>query len=157
MGFEIEFLPFRYDGTTERIVNPFTRQEQDVARNLPLSKDEVAAVLAVLEKAGAKLDDDGQYLFQSADGANATIDASDIAKGCTIAIRPPGLTPQLARLLFDVMVAGDWGIFRLEDEDFVITPNEACAKRIPPELGRGVVASSGEDVAALLTGARSAS
>lgn len=151
MSYDVFFAPCRYDGTTEHRRNPFTGQMQDVPRNAPLSEAEVAAVRAALVRVGAKDGGDDVYLVQLADGANAEVYAKDLQDGCMFAIRGAGVTPLLAQLLFDVMVAGSWTLAGTGDEDFVIAPNEECVKS-QPDFGRVVVAASAGEVAALLSG-----
>jgi hypothetical protein len=151
MSFDVHFQPCRFDGTTERRKNPFTGQLQDCPRNLPLSKSEVDAVLGVFKMAGARASGD-DYQFRSADGASVEIFATNLANGCMFAIRGAGITPLLAQLLFDVMVAGNWVIMGTGGEDVVIAPNDKAVKTAPTDFGQIVVASSGKEVATLLSG-----
>jgi hypothetical protein len=153
MSFDIHFQPCGYDGTTERRKNPFTGKLQDFPRNQPLSRAETDAVLAVFKEAGATArDSDDVYTVRFSDGASVEIFAKDLGDGCMFAIRGAGVTPLLAKLLFDVMTAGNWVIMGTGDEDVVIAPNKDCLKTAPSDFGQSVVAASAEEVAAILSG-----
>jgi hypothetical protein len=155
MSFDLHFQPCRFDGTTEQRYNPFTKQLQDVPRNEPLSPAEVSAVLDVLERAGADgPDEEGCHVVRLADGAHVEIFAKDLASGCMVAIRGAGVTPSLAKLLFDVMVAGRWVL--LGEEDVVLAPSPDCMKGTPSGFGQVVVAASPDDVGAVLSGGHEA-
>lgn len=149
MSFDLHFQPCRFDGTTEQRYNPFTKQLQDVPRNEPLSAEEVSAVLDVLKRAGAQ-PDEGCHLVRFADGSVAEIFADDLAAGCMVAIRGAGVTPALAQLLFDILVAGRWVL--LGEEDVVLAPSHDCLKGTPKDFGQVVVARSADDVGAVLSG-----
>ena len=147
MSFDVFFRPCRYDGTTERRRNPFTNKIQEFPRNGPLSEVEVSAVRDALERAGARgPDDDGTYVAMFADGANAEIFADNLANGCMFAIRGAGVTPSLARLLFEVMVAGNWVLTGTGEENLVLAPTLECVKGAPNDFPRVVVARSAREV-----------
>lgn len=151
MSFDLHFQPCRFDGTTESRYNPFTKQHQDIPRNEPLFAEEVTAVLEVLKRAGARgPDEEGCHVVRFADGGQAEIFAQDLGQGCMFAIRGAGLTPSLAQLLFDVMVAGRWVL--LGEEDIVLAPSLDCLKGTPSEFGMIVVPASPDDVGAALSG-----
>ncbi len=150
MDFDVRFRPCRYDGTTEKRYNPFAKESQDVPRNEPLSATEEEAVRAALQRAGAKPDAEGYCAAHFGDGGSAEVYVGQpINEGCTFALRGAGITPTVAQLLFDVMVAGNWVIV---GEGVVIAPTTDCAKTAPPALGHVVVAGSGAEVAAALSG-----
>jgi hypothetical protein len=151
MSFDLHFQPCRFDGTTEKRFNPFTKQIQDVPRNAPLSAAEASAVLDVLKRAGAEgPDEHGCHVVKLADGAQVEIFAEDVASGCMVAIRGAGVTPLLAKLLFDVMVAGSWVL--LGEEDVVLAPSHDCMQGTPKGFGQVVVATSPDDIGAVLSG-----
>jgi len=152
MSFDIHFQPYRFDGTTEKRINPFTKQAIDIPRNEPLSAGEISAVRAVLERAGVTGSDDEGRMVSLADGGSAEIYAENLGAGCMFAIRGSGITPLLAQLLFDVMVAGNWVIMESGEDDVVVAPAMDCLKGSPKNFGRVVVASSAGEVAALLSG-----
>ena len=154
MSFDVFFEPCRYDGTTDRRVNPFTKQVQDVPRNTPLSEVEVAAVSSVLDRAGAQPPDEhGCRVVRFPDGGSAEIFTNELSRGCMFSIRGVGVTPALAQLLFDVMVAGGWVLMPAGGgDDVVIAPNAQCTTSAPSFYGRVVVAESAREVAALLEG-----
>lgn len=107
MSFDLHFQPCRYDGTTKQAMNPFTNELAAFPNNAPLTREEVEAVVRVLEAAGAKRDNDGTFALQASDGTSFEM-YGDIAGGCMISIRGAGITSTLAKLLFDVLVAGNW-------------------------------------------------
>jgi len=151
MSFDLHFQPCRFDGTTEERYNPFTKQPQDVPRNEPLSAEEVSAVLDVLKRAGAEgPDEEGNHVVRFTDGAYVEIFARHLETGCMLAIRGAGVTPSLAKLLFDVMVAGRWVL--MGDEEVVLAPSLDCMKGAPSGFGQIVVAASPDDVGAALSG-----
>ncbi len=151
MSFDLHFQPCRFDGTTEKRLNPFTKQLQDIPRNEPLSDGEVAAVVAVLERAGAKGPVDGCYSVRFEDGGGrADLLAENLAHGCLVAIAGAGVTLPLARLLFDVLVAGNWVL--LGEEDVVLAPSLTCVRGAPAAFGEIVVVKSADDVGAVLSG-----
>jgi hypothetical protein len=153
MSFDVHFQPCRYDGTTEKRVNPFTKQLQEFPRNQPLSAAQVQAVLAVLKRAGASGPDaNGCHVVRFDDGGSAEVFARDLGQGCMFAVRGAGITPSLAQLLFDVMAAGDWVIARTDEDRVVIAPSKNCLRGAPSDFGQVVVAASGQEVAALLSG-----
>ncbi|MEO6574910.1 MAG: hypothetical protein ABIP89_13785 [Polyangiaceae bacterium] len=153
MSFDVHFQPCRYDGTTRERINPFTKKSQDVPYNEPLSVAEISAVLAVFKSAGATgPDDEGCRVVSLADGGHAEIFGGDRGDGCMFAIRGAGVTPLLAGLLFDVMVAGNWVLMEAGEDDVVIAPSLDCLKGAPRSFGQIVVAASGGEVAALLSG-----
>jgi len=157
MSFDVHFKPCRFDGTTETRINPFTRSPQEFPRNEPLSKSEVDAVLAVLKAAGATgPDGDGCYQVTLSDGGNADIYGDDLGRGCMFAIRGTPSSPQLTRLLFDVLVAGHWVLVGVGDEDTVIAPSAECITGAPDDFGRVVIAGSPEDLSVLLSSGFSA-
>ncbi|MDB4995209.1 MAG: hypothetical protein JWM74_2641 [Myxococcaceae bacterium] len=151
MSFDLHFQPCRFDGTTEKRFNPFTKQMQDVPRNEPLSPEEASAVLDVLKRAGAEgPDEEGCHLVRFDDGSSAEIFAKSVETGCMVAIRGAGVTPALAKLLFDVMVAGRWVL--LGEEEVVLAPSHECLKGTPKAFGQVVVAHSPDDIGAVLSG-----
>lgn len=146
MSYDILLSPCRYDGTTEEGRNPFTLEPVQVPRNTPLSAAEVKAVRAAFERGGAVENGKEDFLFLSRDGARVQIYASNLEWGCVFECRGAGVTPELARLLFDVMVAGN---LVLEDHATCIAPNEACLSphRPPKEIH---IASSADELRTLL-------
>jgi hypothetical protein len=151
MSFDVHFQPCRFDGTTSKRTNPFTKQVQDIPHNQPLSQPEVDAVRQVLTRAGATSPDEhGRHVVRFGDGSSVEVFGSDLANGCMFAIRGAGITASLAQLLFDVMVAGNWVI--MGEDDVVVAPTRDCLKGVPRGFPRVVVAASGPEVAALLSG-----
>jgi hypothetical protein len=109
---------------------------------------EAQAVSDVLTRAGASpADARGCRAVRFEDGGSAEIYGKDLGRGCMVALR--GISPAVARLLFDVMVAGRWVLKPGDETAFVV-----AASQVPTPEGyeRVVVASSGEEVAALLAG-----
>lgn len=147
MSFDVFFEPCRYDGTTERKVNPFTKEVRDMPVNHPLSDLELAAVTKVLDRAGSA-DEDGCRVVQFADGGYAEVDLSE--RVCSFSVRGVGVTPSLAQLMFDVMLAGNWVLMSMSGADVVIAPNMECVASAPSFYGRVVVAESPHEVALLL-------
>ncbi len=157
MSFDVHFQPCRYDGTTRERMNPFTKKLQTVPHNQPISSGEISAVLAVLARAGATgPDEHGCRLVHVGDGGRAEIFGGDDGDGCMFAIRGAGVTSLLAQLLFEVMVAGNWVLMESGEDDVVIAPSLECLMGKPPNFGQVVVAASGEEVRALLSGGFSA-
>ena len=157
MSFDVFFEPCRYDGTTERRVNPFTKQVQEIPNNRSLTDREVEAVMNVLDRAGARApDDQGCRAVRFPDGGSAEIFTNDCARRCMVSIHD-NVTPSLAQLLFDVMVAGDWVIIPagsdadgVGDEDVVVAPSTECVANAPSFYGRVVVAESAAGLNTLL-------
>ncbi len=148
MSFDLYVQPCRFDGATDKRINPFTKEVQDIPRNQPLSEIEVSAVRRVLESVGAPLPDErGCYVARLPDGTSVEIDAPDLRAGCTFSIQGTVVTPAVAQLLFEVIVAGNWVIL---GEDCIIAPNTECVWGAPDSFGRVCVAFSPRKVAALL-------
>jgi hypothetical protein len=153
MSFDLFFQPCRYDGTMVKQTNPFTHELSEVAHNAPLSDSEVEAVHGVLSRHGASSPDThGCRVYGSEDGASAEIFADGLAEGCMFAIRGAGVTPSLAKLLFEVMHAGNWVLISAGDGSFVIAPSEDCTRNAPPDFGQVIVPKSPDELAAALSG-----
>ncbi len=150
MSFDLHFQPCRFDGTTEKRFNPFTKQLQDVPCNEALSPDEVSAVLDVLKCAGAEKIEERCLIVRFADGSSVELFTENFAEGCMVSIRGAGVTPALAKFLFDVMVAGRWVL--LGEEDVMLAPSLDCLRNTPKSFGQVVVAHSPDDVGAVLSG-----
>ncbi len=148
MSFELHVQPCRFDGTTDKRVNPVTKQLQDIPRNQPLSELEVSAVRKILEGVGAKVPDGrGCYVARLPDGAKVEVEGVALHLGCTFSVEGTVVTVALAQLLFDVIVAGNWVIL---GEDCIIAPNAECVWGAPDAFGRVCVATSARKVSALL-------
>lgn len=149
MSFDIHFQPCRFDGTTSRQTNPFTGEPCDVANSGTLTDAEVKAVVRVLEAAGAKRDADGSFVLRASDGTSFEL-FGDLASGCMLAVRGAGITPSLAKLLFEVLVAGDWVLV----SDPAVIAASATALRGMPEnddtFDDVVIVTSPEQVKTLL-------
>ena len=151
MSFDVHFQPCRFDGTTEKKNNPFTGTVQEYPRNAPITEGEAQAVLRVVEAAGAIRQADRTYVLSLADGARCEIyGLSNLDDGCMFAIRGAGITPLLAKLLFDVLVAGNWVML----SDSAVVAASANALQGMPEdddmFGNVVIVTSPEQIATML-------
>jgi hypothetical protein len=159
MSFAVHFFAWRLDGSMERTINPFTKEPVDVPGRR-LSAREAAAVIDLIERAhaqypGGEPADAGRYCVQFPDGASAEIDAERVERDCSFTLRGAGVTPMLAQLLFDVMVAGNWQLVG-EDSTATLVPTKECAEAASA-LFEGdddfkvVLATSALDVARVLS------
>ncbi|HEY2369484.1 MAG TPA: hypothetical protein VGH87_23965 [Polyangiaceae bacterium] len=153
MSFDVFFEPCRYDGTTEWRRHPVTNLDREVPKNAPLTDREVAAVTEALDRAGATAADaHGYRVVRFSDGGAADIFTND-CHGCMFSIRDAGVTPALAQLLFDVMIAGDWVLTFQDDTDEVaIAPNARCVAIVPSFYTRVAIAESTAEMKVLLEG-----
>ncbi|HEX7667170.1 MAG TPA: hypothetical protein VF407_21715 [Polyangiaceae bacterium] len=149
MSFDLHFMPCRFDGSTEKKLNPFTNETVDAPKNAPLTKDEAAAVVSVIERAGAKRDPDGTIVLHTSDGAAAEIYGKSMTSICMFAIRGAGVTPKLAQLLFDVLVAGNWVLL---SDAAAITANAGALQGMPDDdtFDDIVIVTSADQVRTLL-------
>jgi hypothetical protein len=163
MSFAVEFHAWRHDGTMERGINPFTKQPVDIPRER-LSAQEAAAVLDVVERASARHPghfgpgrhpETGLYSLLFEDGAGAEIDVETVERSCTFRLGGRGVTPLLAQMLFDVMVAGNWEL-TWEDSLIAVVPTAECAEAVRVRYEglddfEVVLATSPQDVARVLS------
>ncbi|MEO8799305.1 MAG: hypothetical protein ABI551_15550 [Polyangiaceae bacterium] len=148
MSFDLHFQPCRYDGTTKQAMNPFTNELAAFPNNAPLTKGEVDAVVRILEDAGAKRDTDGTFTLRASDGTSFEMYGA-IEDGCMISIRGAGITPTLAKLLFDVLVAGNWVLL---SDPSVIAANASALQGMPDDgtFDDVVIVTSPDQVKTLL-------
>ena len=98
-------------GRTERRMNPFTREEMEIAVR-PVATADVDASRNFVLRAGAVGPDEAErYAIDFNDGGRAVM-AGDFGTGCELAIRTPPslpfLTPNLAEFVFAFAAAGKW-------------------------------------------------
>lgn len=124
---ELTFNPMREGERFEMRPNPFTKKLERVMLPEHLTADEVQAVTDVLVKAGATgPDGDGSYTLPLEGGETATFDASKLPTEATVVV-PQSSLPHAAQLIFDLMVAGNWVVAIVsQDETPAIAPSEDC-------------------------------
>src|SRR6185437_5696383 len=98
-------------GETERRVNPFTLQEQDISVR-PVPETDVEASRSFITAAGGVGPDaSDRYTIDFDEGGRAVM-AGDLGSSCELAIRTPPalpfLTPCLAEFVFAFAAAGRW-------------------------------------------------
>lgn len=109
MGYTIDFQPHRFDGTTYMGTDPYSRDPAPCLTNQPLTPGEVEAVHAVLRRASGRAPDpNGTYHITLDDGLSLRFFAGSLPYGCTLAIDGTTTPLSLARLIFELLGAGDW-------------------------------------------------
>jgi hypothetical protein len=107
MSFDLFFQPCRSGTEPVERKNPFTGEVQASVPVEPLSAEDEQAIRGVLARTGAREPDEfGCFVVELGDGGAAEIFARDLANGCMVALR--GLTPDLLRLLYDLLAAARW-------------------------------------------------
>jgi hypothetical protein len=144
MWITVAFVPDRYEGTIAR-PNPFTGVLQQFPNPQPIREEEVAAVRAVLTGASAsEPNDEGVCTVRLSDGNEATVLVANLATGCQVT-KEGELTAALVRLLFDILVAGNWVVDCGEQK---LAANLSNSKALRPE--DVVLTSTVEELAAQL-------
>ncbi len=154
MGFELNFAPHRFDGTTKQGINPYTKQPTAYLNNEAISREEADAVVRVLKRSGADGPDDrGRYRLQLDGGTVRVYTSGEIEHGCMFSIEDidPDIPPALAQLLFDVMAAGNWVITEIGEKDEVLAVSPDCVRGTAGSFGPVVVVDSPRDVAMILS------
>lgn len=109
MGYTIHFEPHRFDGTTYEGINPYSREPDVCLTNNPLTPEEVEAVHAVLRRArGGGPDRSGVYEIALEDGLSVRFHSSGLPNGCVLTTHGDSAPLSLAKLIFDLLVAGSW-------------------------------------------------
>jgi hypothetical protein len=126
---EIAFQPYRYDGTLEDRLDPFTRTTTvKIPRNAPLTAQEKKAVERVLSSLSeAYLVTPGPTGLVVADGGPVEIFDENIGAGCLV--KPRRLTPRLVSFLHQLLVAGNWCMVA---DEAVIVASMASVQGYPP-------------------------
>jgi hypothetical protein len=149
MSFDLSYQPCRLGTESVERQNPFTGEVQASLPVEHLSAEDTRAVHEVLERGGARgPDESGCFVVELGDGGGAEVFASHLETGCTVALR--GLTPDLLRLLFDLLRAADWVLLPAMDGNpaIVASPGLASGFASFPE----VVCGSPEELGAILSG-----
>jgi hypothetical protein len=137
MSFDIFFQPCRFHCMSGQV-------------NDPLTPIEAEAVLWTLKGPNArKPDQHGCYVVELDDGGCAEVFASELKKGCMVALR--GLTPGITQFRFDLLDAGKWVMLPAMEDTVAITCCSENAKRLPPDFPKLVVCGSADELAVLLT------
>jgi hypothetical protein len=120
MSFDVSLLPWRFEGTTRRL-SPFTAELTEFPKPAPHTQEQHARIEAVLRAAGGEGLSSRRIAL--GDGGAAEFSCGDLADGCALEVRGQGITPQLAQLIFDLMMAGDWV---LVTDAIALAPSVAC-------------------------------
>lgn len=150
MSFDIFFQPCRFSETLVTKKNSITGANQSVLPDEPLSEIELEAVQRVLKRANAHGPDEfGCYVIQLEDGGVAEVFGSELASGCTVALR--GMTANLLQFLFDLLNAGNWVMLPVMEDARAITTSPGCLKNIPDDFPRVLVCNSAAELGVLLS------
>lgn len=151
MGYTIDFQPHRFDGTTYLGIDPYSRDEVPCLTNQPLSAAEVEAVHAVLRRAaGQGPDANGTYHIQLEDGLTVRFFASALPYGCVLAIDGTTTPLSLAKLIFDLLAAGDWVVRKIATGGESIARSMDSVKGTRGDFGPTVVVESIDDLQFIL-------
>jgi hypothetical protein len=156
MSFDISFMTHRPTGATREVPNPFKPGEMfRVTADAGLSSEERAAVRSVLESSPARSVDGGVCGFQFADGGVVEVDASRLtgdAVCSSISANVYGLSPQVVRLLFEFMQAGNFVAVWPAEDDVSALATEETRQRVVSAYPGAVVANSPEELRLLFAG-----
>jgi hypothetical protein len=145
------FEPWRYDGTYETRINPFTKQSREVPRNAPLTAAESAAVVHVLRRvAPGGPDAHGLWNIRTEDGGIVEIVARALdTMGCTVFIRRT--THDVMALLYELLTTVDW-VFMSESgaAATVIVSSPRAVRGAPPGAVGVVTCTSAAQLAEML-------
>jgi hypothetical protein len=150
MSFDLFYQPCRSGTEPVERRNPFTGEIQTSLPVEPLSAEDLQAIQAVLAGVGARGPDEfGCFVVELGDCGGAEVFASDLASGCTVALR--GLTPDMLRFLYDLLAAAHWVLLpAMEGNPAIVTsPNLASgfADSFPE-----VVCGSPDELGEILSG-----
>lgn len=149
MSFDIHFLTGRFG---EAPIEPGDPPRRKTRTGLPeefLTNEELAAVEQVFRQAYAKGPDDlGCYTIELEDGGSAEVYASQLARGCMVALR--GITPNLCQFLFHLLKAGNWVMLPVMEDSIAITTAPERLRNIPDNFPEVVICNSPTELGALL-------
>lgn len=151
MGYAIDFEPHRFDGTTYMGTDPYSRDPAPLPANQPLTAEEVEAVHGVLRRAkGGGPDENGNYDIALEDGVSARFHARALPWGCTLWIEGSKAPPSLAKLVFDLLVAGDWVARHIATNGESIARSMDSVRGTRGSFGPTVVVESVDDLQFIL-------
>lgn len=151
MGYTIDFEPHRFDGTTYEGIDSFSREPATCLTNNPLTPEEVEAVHAVLRRAsGGGPDERGTYHVTLEDGLSVRFFAGALPRGCVLAIDGFTAPLSLAKLVFDLLVAGGWVLRGVATSGESIAHTLDSVRGTRGTFGPTVVVESAEDLQFIL-------
>ncbi len=119
-------------------------EASSVLLNEPLSAAELQAVRNTVLKVTANgPDQHGCY------GGTAEVFGSDLASGCMVAMR--GMTADMVRFLFALLVAGKWIMLPAMADSVAITNSPGNVAGIPEDFPKIVACESAEELGVILT------
>jgi hypothetical protein len=149
MSCDVFFQPCRYGYSTERDESSVVLRGDQVRISVPLTLAEEQAVRSILARAcPSRLDARCRWVVEVADGGSAVVFGKDLRKGCVFTLSR--LTPDLTRLLFDVLVAGNWVMLPAHVGPRVIVASMDAIRGEPEGFPDVVVCESAEALGALL-------
>ena len=150
VSFDIFFQPCRFAATAARAEDP-DRTPIEGPDNEPLTPVEEEAVRSLLTRAcRGGPDGHGCWLVEVGDGGSAEVFGQDLGKSCMFAVR--GMTPDLVRLMFDILVAGNWVMLPAHEGSGAIAASMDAVRVVPEGFPDVVVCESADALGALLTG-----
>jgi hypothetical protein len=127
-------------------------QFDDSGRSSPLAAAEQDAVEKLLKRmARSGPDTHGCWVLQVSDGGSAEVFARDLREGCMFALR--GFTPEIVRLLFDILVASNWVMLPALEGCGAIAASADALHAPPHDFPAVTVCTSATALSALLEGA----
>ena len=151
MSYDVFFQTCRFDGAMERRESLFTHKPVDVPRSAPLTDEEEDAVRGVLARAcpGGPDPQDG-WVLELADGGAGEVYGTNLRDGCMFALRD--LTPDLVKVMFDVLVAGRWVMLPAQEKLGAIVATKDAVHRAPRDFPKVVVCETADALGVLLAG-----
>lgn len=150
MSFDIVYQPCQLEAAPVEKKNPFTGEAQTYRPARPLSPADLKAVRVVIERADASAPDEfGCRIVRFGDGREVEIHAGEgLETGCLVVLRD-GLSPALARFLFDLLRAADWIMLPAMEGNPAIAALPGRAKVFSDDFPE-VVCNSAEELRAAL-------
>ena len=150
MSFDVFFQPSRFAKKDSGVPEAGIGEPTSVLLNEPLSAAELQAVRNTLLNVTANgPDQHGCYVIALADGGTAEVFGSDLASGCMVAMR--GMTADMVRFLFALLVAGKWIMLPAMADSVAITNSPGNVAGVPEDFPKIVACDSAEELSVILT------
>jgi hypothetical protein len=151
VSFDVFFQPCRFVVTPRPGESHPSRTPVDARYSEPLTPIEEEAVRGILVRASPRgCDEHGCWVVEVADGGSAEVFVKDLGTSCTFALR--GVTPALVRLMFDILVAGNWVILPALERSGAIAASMDAIRGVPEGFPDVVVCETADALGALLSG-----
>ena len=148
MSFDVYFQPCRYGVVPERTWQPPNQEPAKGAQGEPLTLVEQQAVRSILTRVCPRgPDKQGCWQVEVDDGGGAEVYTKDLRKGCLVALR--GVTPDLVKLMFEILVAGNWVMLPTHDPSAIVASKDAV-RVVPKGFPDVVVCATADALGAVL-------